>query len=336
MEDMYLESPDQQLTFDLGGGMNVTPGILEIENLASSAFSNKKTTNQDLLNEDKKVVVSNKFVVALEEGSRLAHKISRIAIAQISATDTDISPVLITTDDMLDLGLTRNRLSSHMNAVVDEILSYRIKIASFTRAAGANGKPGQDTKLTGVNMFSMASACGRGELMVQLNPMLKEHFLQLKENFTQYELPVITRINSFQATKLHELILSKTREYGAQMIRFHITDLAVILNYRPENGKYKPSTFVNSVIRRAVATINESTGLTVQFKAIRIGKEYKDIRFFIEEDFKTLADKNKAQQDVVESANNTPALKNALEKRQEDIHALLESGEGEVIFDSLY
>lgn len=313
----------EQLSFDLGRIQSSKSFEQLLNNLAEAEAANDaEGALSTLLDPKKAVVMSNRFVVGIECGSRFAHKISRIAIGDIPMNADELPMTVITADDIENMGFSRTRLTGHLNDVMDEILSYRIKIATMDRIQ-------KDARLTGINMFSQASIIpGKGAIIVGLNPALKEHFLHLRQDFTQYSLPVVTKMNSYAASKLHELLLCRSRQYCHNLFRFHIEDLAIILNYKSK-GPYKPSTFVNNVIKRAVASINENTECRVTYRAVKNGREFKDIRFYVEPLGRTLEEKQDYLRWEQESLND-PAKKKLVLSTQMDIERKLMTGEGEL------
>lgn len=315
----------EQLSLDLNSLQSSEALVALMDKIADAASARDGAESGiSLLDPRKNVVMSNRFVVGLESGSRFAHKISRIAIGDIPMNATELPMTVITASDVEKMGFSRTRLTGHLNEVLDEILSYRIKVASYDRIQ-------KDARMTGMNVFSQATIIpGKGTIVVSLNPALKEHFLNLKQDFTQYSINTAVRLQGYAASKLHELLVCRARQYGHSLFRFSIADLAVLLNYKPK-GPYKASTFVNSCIKRAVANINDCTEARVSYRAIRDGREYKYIRFYVEAEWKTLEEKNdyiawearcKASPDI---ERRRIVTHNALA-----IEELLKTGEGEL------
>lgn len=288
-----------------------------------------------LLDPRKNIVMSNRFVVGLEQGSRFAQKLTRIAIGQIPMDAEELPTIVITSKDVEAMGLTKQRLTGHMDAVLDEILSYRIKLAAVDRIQ-------REAKLTGINVFAQATIIpGKGAIAVKLNPMLKEHFLGLRENFTQYSLSVALKLPGYASIKLHELLLSRSRKYHTQVIRFHIEDLMAILNYKPsKEGGGSPSNFVNSTVKRAVQNINESTESYVEYKCLTNGRRLQDIRFYVDSSFKSIDEKQEYWRAIQEFRAGEPITSDSFTR--EDImqntlwiEEQLLYGEGELCLEDI-
>ena len=144
--DIFQSGVDTGQDEQVWGQVEPTNALAKI--LAETASADIRST--DLKDEKKTIAISNNFVVGVEQGSRLAHKISRICIAQLSPYDNDLPLTKITSDDMMHMGYTRERLTAHMNEVLDEILNYRIKLSVMRRIQ-------KDSQMTGINVFAQAS-----------------------------------------------------------------------------------------------------------------------------------------------------------------------------------
>ena len=302
--------------------------------LSESVSADIRST--DLKDEKKIIALSNNFVVGVEQGSRLAHKISRICIAQLSPYDKDLPLTKITSEDMMHMGYTRERLTAHMNEVLDEILNYRIKLSVMRRIQ-------KDSQLTGINVFAQATVIpGEGAILVQLNPVLKEHFLNLSQDFTSYEMQVAMQMPSMAASKLHELLICRSRQFCADYIQFDVEDLAAFLGYKPRQPKLKEgqdpktvkpkkfngSDFVNSTIKRSVNTINEISECMVQYETVKTGRQVSGVRFYVESNWKNRNEKAKSMKWREESLTGDEETRILMEKADAEITANLKSGEG--------
>lgn len=334
-----IETNNQQFMLDLAAMKQVTdPALLALLDTGDEESPLRELKNgtggangETLLDKKKQVIMSNRFVIGIETGSLLAFKISRIAIAQIPMNATELPRVKISTDDMMEMGYTRQRLTSHMNEIVEEVLNYRIKLAYFDTLHA------ERSQITGVNVFSLCTA-KPGAIYVDLNPQLQAHFLNQRRDYTQYALNVVTQMNSFVAAKLHEILICRARQYGVSLLRFHLDDLRLVLKPtktakpkkskadRTEDGakrkehRESPGVFLNNYIKKAVEVINANTECNVYYTTIREGHKIKDIRFYVE-DFGSIEAKERAMKLNRELGRE--------EEELERIRALLESGEGE-------
>lgn len=279
----------------------------------------------DLEDERKMVTMSNQFVVGIEQSTRLAHKISRICIAQLKMGDDTLPLTKISSDDILAMGYTRERLTSHADSVLNEILSMRIKLSTIGAISNA-------ARITGINVFSMATILpGEGAIVVQLNPLLKEHFLHLTQDYTQYEMKVALKMNSVAASHLHELLIARSRQFGARVIEFGIEDLAALLGYTPKQKRhvFSPSDFTNSTIKRAVNMINELTECRVAYFPVKTGRKITSVRFLVSSEWRTVKEKEQALRELQEMSGSD-VLKGLLERSNASNQKALESGDGSI------
>ena len=328
--DIFQSGVDTGQDEQVWGQVEPTNALAKI--LAETASADIRST--DLKDEKKTIAISNNFVVGVEQGSRLAHKISRICIAQLSPYDNDLPLTKITSDDMMHMGYTRERLTAHMNEVLDEILNYRIKLSVMRRIQ-------KDSQMTGINVFAQATVIpGEGAILVQLNPVLKEHFLNLSQDFTSYEMQVAMQMPSMAASKLHELLICRSRQYCADYIQFDVEDLAAFLGYKPrppkekegENTKtlaprkFNGSDFVNSTIKRAVNTINEISECFVKYETVKTGRQVTGVRFYVESNWKNRAEKAQFMKWREERMTGDEEARTLMQKADAEIVANLKSG----------
>lgn len=286
----------------------------------------KARKGSSLISPKRAVVMSNAFVIGVEEGKSLASRLVRVAISAIPMDATELPATKITTDDFAGLNLTSQRLTGHAREVLEEILSYRIILVSMDQLQ-------ENKKLTGINVFSYATLIPKeGAIIVQLNPVLKDHFLSLRSDFLRYRLEEAVRLKTFPAIKLHELLLSYSRKYNNPLVRFHLHTLSMLLRYEPKSD-FVPSTFYNSCVKRAVKEINAHTSIQVQAVPVypMKSKAYTDVRFYIADQWDTLEEKQ-ACMEREESIRNGPNCyeKTIIEAADREVEMLLRTGEGEL------
>jgi len=112
-------------------------------------------------------------------------------------------------------------------------------------------------------------------LSVRLDEDLKPYLLQIKKNFTSYELSMTLPMKSKHSIRLYELLKSYTyigyKEYD-------IEKLKVLL----DTAKYKEyKNFRVRVIDHALSEINKYTDLDVSYEPRRTGRSITSIVFFI-------------------------------------------------------
>ena len=118
---------------------------------------------------------------------------------------------------------------------------------------------------------------GETTVTVRLDYKLKPYLLQLRENFTSYQLENILVMKSKYASRLYELLLSYAYKgrYKAEL-----PELREILGIAPEQYKVYNNLKVR-VLDVAVKEINTFTDLNVSFSLIRAGHRAAAIEFII-------------------------------------------------------
>ncbi len=120
---------------------------------------------------------------------------------------------------------------------------------------------------------------GTGIITVRLDRDLMPYLLQLKDNFTKYELIAVLALKSKFSIRLYELF--KSYEYKKE---FEITveDLRAMLMLTTEYPKM--ADFKRYVIDRAIDEISRFTDIIIEYEPIRRGKTITAFRFRIEKD----------------------------------------------------
>lgn len=123
-----------------------------------------------------------------------------------------------------------------------------------------------------------------GTISLQLNENLKPYLLQLKSNFTQYELVWTLQFKSKYSIRLYELIQSYmfNRNIMTEKI-FPLDELKKALN--AENHKTYHN-FYSRALNPAIKEINEKSDLEIEFEPIKTGRTVSHIKLtFTEKDF---------------------------------------------------
>ena len=110
-----------------------------------------------------------------------------------------------------------------------------------------------------------------GTIKIRLDEDMKPFLLQLKENFTQYELLWTLHFRSKYTIRLYELIKSYTREYRLDELR-RMLDAETYTTYQ---------TFKTRVLIPAVNEINNYSDKNLTYEPIKRGRSVYSIRFSI-------------------------------------------------------
>lgn len=119
---------------------------------------------------------------------------------------------------------------------------------------------------------------GSGTVKIKLHDNLKPYLLDIRSNFTKYELINVLTLHGKYAIRLYELFKSYLWQAHWEV---SVNDLKNLLNVANKYKQFKE--FKRSLLIPAIDEINKYTDLEVKFRPIKQGKTIKDIFFAIEE-----------------------------------------------------
>lgn len=141
---------------------------------------------------------------------------------------------------------------------------------------------------------------GTGYIEVTFGERMMPYLIELKDNFTAYELNNVLKMKSQYGIRLYELL--KSHQWKKKKIEYEIDQLKKILNVDQIVSYKKFGLFKNKVIDTAINEINELTDLAVSYELKKLGRSYYYIVFDIKaRDWaETLRAKEAAFRDVIE------------------------------------
>ena len=118
------------------------------------------------------------------------------------------------------------------------------------------------------------------QISVRLDRALMPYLLQLKQNFTQYELRWTLKFDSKYSNRLYELL--KSVYYNSLEPYSYTFDLA-LLRQQIDAAKYKTwQDFKARALEPAIAEINKFSDLNVTYEAKKTGRAVTKIKFTME------------------------------------------------------
>ena len=128
---------------------------------------------------------------------------------------------------------------------------------------------------------------GSGYVKITLDNGMVPYLLQLKKNFTQYELIYTLKFKSKYSLRLYELIKSVhfheledyEREYSVEYLRDFLIPKAEENTGKNEYREFKD--FKKRVLIPAIKEINEYSDKTIEMEQVQKGKKIVSIRFKI-------------------------------------------------------
>lgn len=119
---------------------------------------------------------------------------------------------------------------------------------------------------------------GNGVIKLQLSKHLEPYLLELKQNFTKYELINVLSLRSKYSIRLYELLKSYLWQGSWQVSVKEIRELL------ETEGKYQEfRDFRKRVINPAIEEINGYTDLQIEMKTLKTGKSISHLYFKIDE-----------------------------------------------------
>lgn len=189
-------------------------------------------------------------------------------------------------------------LASMVQPTDDEFRTYKFRIADFLELLGIEdqSKYTEIPKITkglmrkvleiqeGDSLLQVAwlnSARyekGSGEVILRFSPDLKPYMLQLKENFTQYQLGNVLNMKSKYSPRVYELLkANKFKKQG--YIEIEITELRRLL--RAEDIYPLYGDFKRFIIKKAQKELKKVSDISFEFQEIKTGRKVTSIKFYI-------------------------------------------------------
>ncbi|KZR59330.1 replication initiation protein [Bacillus badius] len=188
-------------------------------------------------------------------------------------------------------------LTSKIDVNDEEFKMYRLSIKNFCEMMGLKGSPkyteikditdGLQKKLLKIKKdgktYSVAWLSlvvyneNEGSIDMRFDPFLKPFLLQLKKEFTQFELKNVLNLKSGNSIRLYEL-LKQYLAIGERQIS--ISELKEFMGIG-KDGYKKYADFKRKVILVAEKEINEKTDITISFKEIKKSRSVVSLKFII-------------------------------------------------------
>lgn len=190
------------------------------------------------------------------------------------------------------------KLSSLIDKGDEEFKQYKLKISEFGREFGfkvdykklkktlinlieTSVEIKHEGKWRAFSLLAGAEECEeKGCLILRFSPMMKPFLLQLKENFTKYNLKYVKNLNNKYSFRIYELL----KQY--QLISKRKITITELLDYLKvdEKSSYNNYRELNRIILKPVKEdINSHTDLGIDYKKIKLGNKVIAIEFLIRE-----------------------------------------------------
>lgn len=220
-------------------------------------------------NEDKRgmlVVKQNDLIQKAKYNlTQNQQKLISYLISEIKPTDTELKWQTITISEYCNLfGIDKTYFYKDFISLINDLDKKEFWIET-------------DKKIYRFRWFSEIEIIKKsGKIRILLNSNLKQYLLELKKNFTNYELYNIMALKSKHSIRLYEIFKSyefqKEKEFEVDRLKF-LLDAESYTDFR---------NFRSKIIETAIKEINLYTDINASFETIKTGKSVSSIKFHIE------------------------------------------------------
>ena len=191
-------------------------------------------------------------------------KIIAYLISKIKPTDKELQKYEVSIQDFCELcGIDKTYFYSEIKNIVENLDNKTFWVET-------------NEKIFKFRWFSEVEIIkGSGKVNITLNSNIKKYLIDLKQNFTQYELYNILALKGKYSIRLYEYFKSYSFMYEKKI---EIDELKKVLQAE-HYVNYKD--FRNRVLDRAVKEINKYTDIEVNYKTENKGKKVVALIFYI-------------------------------------------------------
>ena len=231
-----------------------------------------------------KITKGNQLVEVklLEVGNRLKlrdQKVILAVIGQISPDDEDFKDYRVTINELIALtGISKENLYRDIGKICIRLMSSVITIK----------EPDNPKGFLMVTWFAHSRFHpDKGYVEFSVSPELKPYLIQVKSQFTSYNLKQVVHLKSTYAIRLYELLrqffpVNSVR--SGQKVAFREITLIDLREYLGvKKGRYaKFNEFKRNVLDRCQQELAKHTDLKLEYTLIRAGRRVNSIKFRIE------------------------------------------------------
>lgn len=218
------------------------------------------------LKETNKVTKSNVLIESAYKLTEVEQKIISTLISLVEPHDHEFQKVTFSIKEFSKLIGSKGTTSRYVELEkITSVLMAKVHVIKI----GKSVKQVQWLSLADYNYY-------QGTVTLALNYFLKDYLIDLKDEFTSYELKNITKLKSNYAIRIYELLRQYYRTKNKERI-FLLDDLREkigVNNAYPNYGNFK-----QRVLLPAQKQINNKSDLMFEFEEIYVGRSVKKIKF---------------------------------------------------------
>lgn len=213
---------------------------------------------------NKLVVKSNKLIEARYTLSLNEQKIVLYAVSKLDTTKDKFNILELETREFMQLLNTSQFRYTEIRELVSNLMSKQVRIETDKRDLVANW------------VSSIDYIKDTGLIELEFSEKLIPYLLQLKEQFTRYELKNILYLKNKHSIRVYELLKQyQTIGYRA----FTIEELKKILMLEDKYEQFRD--FNKSVLKPSMEEINEFTDLNIDIELIKQGRKVVSLKYII-------------------------------------------------------
>jgi len=225
-----------------------------------------------IYNEKSIVREANEFIEASYRFNTWEDRIFFMTLAQIKPSDEDFKEYKVYVRDLvLDYGINTHAVYKHMKDAVETLRKKKITVPH---------RFGTDEGTFTTGLITGYGAVDKEDLsyvVIELHPKLKPYFLKLQQQFTQYNISFLMKMQSGHSRRIYKL-LKQYEKIGKR--KFTITRLKEILCI--EEGEYaKYYDFKRRFILKAQKDLEKYTDLRFTFEEEKKGRRVNAVTFYM-------------------------------------------------------
>ena len=225
------------------------------------------------INADYYVVQANELIEGKQNLKLNSAKIMRALIMQIKPDGEELKSYVISIPELSKLlGVGADNLYRNIDNISTDLLTNHVVIKD----------PQQEKFLKLQWVTACAYEKGAG-FAVKINPLLKPFLLNLKDNYSQYQLTNVLTMKSIYAIRIFELLIrQQSLKYVPKAGTYVMLTIKQIRTACSCEEKYeKISQFKAKVLDVAVKEITRTTTYKISYECIKHGRSIVAVRFFI-------------------------------------------------------
>lgn len=218
------------------------------------------------LNGEHYVSQHNKLIEHRGTMTIMEQKLLRTIVSEIRMDDVELNDYMINVSDFKELTKTAHKdIYNQLDEATTKLMRRIIEIRDVDKKGKRSFK-----KLTIMTKAEYKE--GEGQIFIRLNDEIKPYLLELKNQFTQYQLKYVMQMKSVHALRIYEL-LKQYENTATRKREFEIGELKIILGVDDKYSAFKD--FEKYVLAVAKKEINTLTDIEIDYKKLYQGRGKK-------------------------------------------------------------